>query len=191
MLVIRLSRVGKKNHPQFKVVVAEKSAPIKGRFVEQLGSYNPHMKTATLNKERIQHWLSNGALCTDTTYNLLVKEGVVEGKKRRVKIKAKKKQEEEKEGKGEESKKAAEGDVKEKVKKEAETDPALLKASPSVKTSSSAKTSEGKSEDKSEDKPKNKSKGADVKAEEKKEEKTDSTSPKASKDANAKKDEKE
>ena len=92
MLVIRLSRVGKRNHPQFKVVVAEKSAPIKGRFVEQLESYNPQMKTATFNKERIQYWLSNGALCTDTTHNLFVKEGVIEGKKRSVKMKAKKKQ---------------------------------------------------------------------------------------------------
>ncbi len=47
MLVIRFSRVGKRNHAQYKVVVAEKSAPIKGRFVEQVGSYNPHLKVSS------------------------------------------------------------------------------------------------------------------------------------------------
>lgn len=120
MLVIRLSRVGKRNHPQFKVVVAEKSAPIKGRFVEQLGSYNPQMKTAALNKERIQYWLSNGALCTDTTHNLFIKEGVVEGKKRSVKMKAKKKQEDPTSPEATKSANAEEKQEKKEIKKKDE-----------------------------------------------------------------------
>lgn len=97
MLVIRFSRVGKRNHPQYKVVVAEKSAPIKGRFVEQLGSYNPHQKVANLKADRIEYWISKGASCSDSTYNLFVKEGLLKGKARKLSLTPKK-------SKGEDSK---------------------------------------------------------------------------------------
>ena len=44
MLKIRLSRIGKKGHAQYRIVVAEKSSPIKGKSVEQIGNYDPHTK---------------------------------------------------------------------------------------------------------------------------------------------------
>lgn len=93
MLIIRLSRVGKRNYAQYKIVVAEKTAPVKGKFVEQVGSYDPHSKKAVLKEDRIKHWLSNGAACSDTVYNLLVGNKIIDGEKRSVPMKAKKSEE--------------------------------------------------------------------------------------------------
>lgn len=90
MLVIRFSRVGKRNHAQYKIVVAEKSAPIKGRFVEQLGSYDPHMKQAMIKENRIKYWIDQGAQVTDSVWNLLVREGVLKGGKKAVVLRPKK-----------------------------------------------------------------------------------------------------
>ncbi len=99
MLNIRLSRVGKRNHAQYKLVVAEKTAPIKGKFVEQLGSYDPHTKELIVKNERVKHWISQGAGCSTTVHNLLVKKGVIEGEKIKLTFKSKKGEE----GEGEKS----------------------------------------------------------------------------------------
>ncbi|MDP4008921.1 MAG: 30S ribosomal protein S16 [bacterium] len=82
MVTIRLFRVGKKNQPSFKVVVTDKkNAPAGGRFLEQVGFYNPLTKERNLNKERILHWISRGAKPSETVHNMLVDGGVVEGVK--------------------------------------------------------------------------------------------------------------
>lgn len=81
MLRIRLSRVGKKNTPIYKVVVAEKARPVKGKFIESLGMYNPGNKDNTLNAERIKYWISVGAQPSQTVHNLLVKNNIIEGNK--------------------------------------------------------------------------------------------------------------
>jgi small subunit ribosomal protein S16 len=81
MLRIRLSRVGKKNTPIYKVVVAEKDRPVKGKFIESLGMYNPGNKDNTLNAERIKYWISVGAQPSQTVHNLLVKHNIIEGNK--------------------------------------------------------------------------------------------------------------
>ncbi len=82
MLVIRLFRVGKKNQPFFKIVVTDKKKPPRaGRFVEQVGFYNPLIKEKALKQERIRYWLSVGAKPSATVYNLLVSEKIIEGKK--------------------------------------------------------------------------------------------------------------
>ena len=93
MLRIRLTRIGKKNAPVFRVVLTEKTAPPKGRFLEILGSYDPRLKKTTLNKERILHWLSKGAKASDTVFNLMVSHGIIKGAKikKKIKIKDKKK----------------------------------------------------------------------------------------------------
>ena len=94
MLVIRLLRVGKKNQPSFKIVVTDKRNPPRGgRFVEQIGFYNPLTKEKILKKERIQYWLSQGAQPSNTVHNMLVKEGILEGKKIPVHKKSKKEEE--------------------------------------------------------------------------------------------------
>ena len=82
MLVIRLFRVGKKNQPSFKIVVTDKRNPPKsGRFVEEVGFWNPLIKQKVLNKDRIKYWLSVGAQPSETIHNLLISEKIIEGKK--------------------------------------------------------------------------------------------------------------
>ncbi len=73
MLVIRLSRIGKKKRPFYRVVVTEKTRPRNGRFVEIVGTYDPLKKPAEikLDAERIKHWLGRGAQPSDTVRSFL------------------------------------------------------------------------------------------------------------------------
>ena len=93
MLKIRLTRRGKKNKAFFRLVVAEHTSPIKGRFLEALGFLNPHTKEKNLKADRIKSWIGKGDQCSDTAHNLLVKEGILRGPKRTVKMKKKEKSE--------------------------------------------------------------------------------------------------
>lgn len=82
MLVIRFFRVGKKNQPSFKIIVTDKRKPPRGgRFVEEVGFYNPLTKEKILKQERIKYWLSKGVKPSNTVYNLLIEEKILEGKK--------------------------------------------------------------------------------------------------------------
>lgn len=82
MLTIRLTRKGKKNQPFFRVVVIDKRRSSKGgRSVEDVGYLNPLTKKLSLNKDRIQYWMKNGAQPSGTVHNLLVNEKIIEGKK--------------------------------------------------------------------------------------------------------------
>lgn len=82
MLKIRMQRIGKKNDPAFRVVVAEHTVgPKAGNFLERLGSYYPKTKERVLNEERIKHWISMGAKPSDTMHNMLISAGIIEGKK--------------------------------------------------------------------------------------------------------------
>lgn len=81
MLVIRMTRRGRRNDPAFRLVVCERSNPVKGKFLEELGFYNPKLKSKSFDKERILHWISKGAKCSATVNNLLISEKVIEGKK--------------------------------------------------------------------------------------------------------------
>lgn len=94
MLTIRLFRVGKKHQPSFKIIVTDKRNPPRGgRFVEEVGFWNPLTKEKELEKERIKHWLSVGAKPSASVYNLLVGEKILEGRKIPVHKKKKKKEE--------------------------------------------------------------------------------------------------
>lgn len=81
MLAIRLNRTGKRNRAHFRVVVQEHTKAPGKRHVEILGSYDPHKKTTLLNKNRILYWVSQGAQVSDAVHNMLVREGIVTGKK--------------------------------------------------------------------------------------------------------------
>ena len=81
MLTIRLNRTGKRNRAHFRVVLQEHTKAPGKRHVEVLGSLDPIKKTTILNKERIQYWISQGAQPSDAIHNVLVREGVIEGKK--------------------------------------------------------------------------------------------------------------
>jgi small subunit ribosomal protein S16 len=80
MLVIRLNRFGKRNQAQFRVVLQEKTKAPGHRHVEMLGSHNPHSKVTIFKKDRILYWIGQGAQPSDRVHNMLVKEGVIEGK---------------------------------------------------------------------------------------------------------------
>lgn len=82
MLVIRLTKVGKRGDPNFRIVVNDKRRSAKaGKYVEMVGSHNPALKKTNLNKERVLYWISKGAKPSATVHNLLVKGGVISGKK--------------------------------------------------------------------------------------------------------------
>ncbi|MBM3257569.1 MAG: 30S ribosomal protein S16 [Candidatus Liptonbacteria bacterium] len=86
MLVIRLQRIGKKHQPSYRIAVAERRSKVGAPPTEDLGSYEPSSKKITVNKERVAHWIKVGAQPSATIWNLFVKEKVVEGKPRPVKI---------------------------------------------------------------------------------------------------------
>ncbi len=73
MLRIRLSRHGAKKDPHYRVVVAERTSPRDGRFIEILGYYNPALKPVrlSLNLERIDHWVNLGAQPSGTVTGLI------------------------------------------------------------------------------------------------------------------------
>ncbi len=85
MLKIRLQRIGRKNEPAFRLVVTDsKNSAQSGKFLEILGSHTVKTDAVVFDKERIQHWIRNGAQVSDTAHNMLVKAGIVEGKKKNV-----------------------------------------------------------------------------------------------------------
>lgn len=90
MLAIKLRRIGKKHQPAYRVVVVEKRSKLAGRFVEDLGWLEPKTDSVNINGDRILYWMKSGAQPTDTVYNILVKQGVLKGKKRPVHKKGKK-----------------------------------------------------------------------------------------------------
>lgn len=75
MLAIRLTRMGAKKRPFYRVIVAEKRGKRDGRFVEIVGHYNPCRQPGeiTLNHDRIQYWIKCGAQPTDTVKSLIRK----------------------------------------------------------------------------------------------------------------------
>ncbi len=81
MLMIRLQRRGKKRQAHYRLVVGEKRSKLLGQQTEDLGWYNPREHKSGFNKERILHWLKNGAKPSATVNNLLVTAGVLSGKK--------------------------------------------------------------------------------------------------------------
>jgi len=86
MLSIRFSRVGRKNKAQFRIVLQQHTAAPTGGHVALLGSYDPHQKVAILKADKIKEWIAKGAQVSNSVYNLLIKEGVIVGKKRAVKM---------------------------------------------------------------------------------------------------------
>ena len=73
MVKIRLKRMGKKRHPFYRIVVADALAPRDGKFIEEVGYYDPISKDLKVKEELIQKWLKTGARPTDTVKTLLKK----------------------------------------------------------------------------------------------------------------------
>ena len=75
MLSIRLTRMGSKKKPYFRLVVTEGRSALQSSFVENLGTYNPRVKPAKveINRERVQYWLTKGARPSDSVRTLLAR----------------------------------------------------------------------------------------------------------------------
>lgn len=134
MLTIRLQRMGKKSQPSYRLIISEKAKATNSSVLEYLGHYHPASKDkkVELNKERIQYWISKGAQTSETVNNILVKNGVIEGKIIKafyIPTKAKKAKEE--------AKKKAEADAEAKKAKEAEE---VAKAAEAAEAAKAAET---------------------------------------------------
>lgn len=75
---IRLRRMGAKKAPFYRIVVADSRYPRDGRFIEEIGTYNPLTDPAEINidAEKVQKWIKNGAQPTDVVRKLLKKSGI-------------------------------------------------------------------------------------------------------------------
>lgn len=92
MLTIRLTRVGKKNSPAYRVVVADKKRAVKRKFIEILGHYNPiaKPKEIIIDKDRASFWMERGAQPSDTIRNLMCDLGILNKKEKANKVYGKK-----------------------------------------------------------------------------------------------------
>ena len=79
MVKIRLRRMGAKKNPYYRIVVADSRTPRDGRCIEEIGTYNPLVNPAviTVDAEKAQTWIKNGAQPTDTVRGLLKNAGVL------------------------------------------------------------------------------------------------------------------
>ncbi len=89
MLAIKFKSVGKKHQRTFRIVVTEKRSKLQGRFVDDLGWFDPASDKFQVNGESAKKWISQGAQPTDSIHNLLVRAGVMKGPKIPVHKKAK------------------------------------------------------------------------------------------------------
>lgn len=159
MLTIRLSRIGKKNKPMYRLIISEKGRDPYGRALEILGSYNPHTKELQAKADRIKYWLSQGSGMSPTVNNLLIKKKIIEGKKIKA-SKTKKRKKDKKEKHEKKPEKKATEPISDKIKeinKAPETPEKITENK--EKTEEKAKTEEKKVEDtdKKEEKPKDES----------------------------------
>ncbi|PLX26781.1 30S ribosomal protein S16 [Candidatus Parcubacteria bacterium] len=119
MLTIRLSRIGKKKKPMYRLIVSEKTRDPYGRALEILGSYNPFTKELQVKKDRIEYYIGNGAGMSKTINNLLIEKDIIKGEKIRASKSGKKKNtEEEAKSSGKTAEKPAEDTKTEEAPKE-------------------------------------------------------------------------
>ena len=75
---IRLTRMGAKAQPFYRIVASDSRRPRDGQYLELVGTYNPKTKDVKINEEVAMKWLNTGALPTDTVKNLFTKNGIME-----------------------------------------------------------------------------------------------------------------
>ncbi|HMO53332.1 MAG TPA: 30S ribosomal protein S16 [Tepidiformaceae bacterium] len=122
MIRIRLRRIGKKRHPHYRVVVVDQPSRRDGRFIETLGSYDPHQDPPSLiiDGDKAKDWITKGAQPSEAAEKLLVRAGVIEKKKPFPKVKL--------EAKRAEQAKAAETRAAERAKAQAKAEAEAAKA---------------------------------------------------------------
>ena len=75
---MRLRRMGAKKAPTYRVIIADSRSPRDGRFIEEIGYFNPRSDELKIDAEKAQTWLKNGAQPTDTVKALLKKSNIVD-----------------------------------------------------------------------------------------------------------------
>jgi len=90
MLVIRFTQIGKTHQKVFRLAVQEKKSKLNGKSMAYVGTWNPRLKKGEFKAEEIKTFIKNGAGVSDSAWNLLVSQKVIEGEKRKIKVKAKK-----------------------------------------------------------------------------------------------------
>ena len=74
---IRLTRMGSRHNPFYRIVASDSRRPRDGQYIEQIGTYNPAIDEIKVNEEVAMKWLNQGALPTDATRSLLSKQGIM------------------------------------------------------------------------------------------------------------------
>ena len=75
---MRLTRTGAKKAPTYRVIVADSRSPRDGRFIDELGHFNPRTDEVVIDAEKAKTWLKNGAQPTDTVKALLKKSNIID-----------------------------------------------------------------------------------------------------------------
>ncbi len=83
MLSIKLKPIGKKHQRSFRIIVSEKRSKLQGKFLEDLGWYNPRTKEKYFKTERVKYYLERGAQPTVTVFNMLVSKNIIPGPKKK------------------------------------------------------------------------------------------------------------
>ena len=78
MVKMRLRRMGAKKAPFYRVIVADSRSPRDGRFIEEIGYFNPRSDELKIDAEKAQTWIKNGAQPTDTVRALLKKSNIID-----------------------------------------------------------------------------------------------------------------
>ncbi|MFH1890484.1 MAG: 30S ribosomal protein S16 [Candidatus Kuenenbacteria bacterium] len=143
MVMIRLSRTGKKKKAQYRIVVQDKQRDPWGKFLEILGSYNPHNKELNVEKDRVEYWISVGAQMSVTVNNLFISNDVVKGEK----IKAHKSNKKKKGEPASPAKPASPAILDKKKEEIKEKNPAEDKADGKKEEAKGVKQSDGKKEE--------------------------------------------
>jgi small subunit ribosomal protein S16 len=112
MVSLRFTRVGRKSYATYRIVAIDSRRSRDSKAIEYLGSYNPHTKELSLQKDRVEYWLSVGAKPTKTVHRLLAKQGLMEAPAKKIFKKKPGKKAQERAAKKEEA------SVSEEVKKE-------------------------------------------------------------------------
>lgn len=82
MVKLRLTRIGKKHAPAYRIIAIQARTKREGKALEFLGFYNPRNNPSVveLDAERVKYWLQNGAQPTDTVRDILIKQGIIKAK---------------------------------------------------------------------------------------------------------------
>ena len=94
MLMLKLKKKGKRDTASMRLIASDKRSKLDGKYVDDLGWFNPHSDDHSLDKDRIEHWLKSGAKPTAAVHNLLVRAKIISASKIAVHKKAKVKKDE-------------------------------------------------------------------------------------------------